>query len=164
MRRLTRHNGALVLSLLAGLAVLALACDGEGVEQAPSSPTPAPTETAVSTPTQGPTATAVSSPTPASGVSPTPEASETPISATLPDDPVAFFEELQSQALEREVCDEYDFDNGLLSCGERGSYALSPDPQGEDVMCELLLVEGDPVAIACTDQSSLQSVQYEVTE
>lgn len=163
-RRLSLSSGAL-LFLVVALAAVAIACDGDSLGPAPGSDTATATTTAdVPSPTAAPTNSSGPSPSPDSGESPTPVLGSTPVEVTAPIDAAAFASQLQNQPFERELCQSYDAATGVLSCGDRGTYVLpQPLPTGE-LPCDVLIVEEAPVAVACTDQSSLQTTFYVIGE
>jgi hypothetical protein len=52
----------------------------------------------------------------------------------------------------------------ITTCPPHGDYSVDPPLTGEDVTCQSLLVNDEPVAINCRSQDPLQSIYYEVQQ
>jgi len=52
----------------------------------------------------------------------------------------------------------------ITTCPGHGEYSVNPPLTGEDVTCQSLLVNDEPVAINCTSQSPLQTIYYEIQQ
>ena len=50
----------------------------------------------------------------------------------------------------------------IVTCPGFGDFAVDPPLTGEDVSCQSLLVNDEPVAIACNSQVPLQAIYYEI--
>ena len=64
-------------------------------------------------------------------------------------------------------CPAIDFENFgpgtfITTCPGHGDYSVDPPLTGEDVTCQSLIVNGEPVAITCTSQNPLDAIYYEI--
>jgi hypothetical protein len=145
----------LILALVACLAIalLAVACDDDGGPA--TSPTPEATATAQAQ------ATADAQATPSDGDEETPEPERTPQAIAPPADVSEYLAQYEDDTILQSNCD-YDPSLGVVDCGEHGLYAVNPLPTDPAADCDVLLVDDQPVAVACTLQEPLTVVYYAV--
>lgn len=151
----------LLVTLLLSLALLALACNGNG---APPSPNPTAEDTGGAPAVTPDTTPAESSLTP-TAEAPTVEGASTPTPLPTPDGTPAVAPADLSQ-FEGQMIDEKDciFDpiTTTIDCGPLGTYAANPIPAGEDISCSLLSLEGEPTALRCSIQDPFQTIYYAI--
>lgn len=126
-------------------ALLALACEDRG------------------TPSSGGEEAATAAATLSLGEEASPTVIAAPRILTATTDASAFLQRFQEDDIIEEKCD-YDAQNVLAFCGNRGTFALTPAPRGEEVICDLLIVEREPIAVTCTGQEPLQTIYYPMTD
>ena len=115
----------------------------EGPSESPGDATPAPTA-----PGDVPTAP--------------PTASEgTP--AVAPADEGAFVGQFEGQPVDFESC-AYDPTTALVTCAERGLFAIDPTIVGQDISCSIWIVSGVPELIQCTSEQPQDTTFYEIKE
>ena len=84
--------------------------------------------------------------------------------ATLIDDPADWFAtNYPGVSLPREDCI---FNPGtfITTCPPHGDFSVDPPLTGEDVSCQSLLVNNEPVALSCTSQNPLTTIYYEIQQ
>jgi hypothetical protein len=151
---------------------LILACGGDDDEQATATPSPSRSPTATrdretETPNGGDdkptpdeeTPNGGSEPTEDGGPAPTPAPEGTP--AVAPPDQAAYVGQFQGRDVTEEEC-IYDPTTLVVTCPDRGRFAIDPPLQGQDIICALGLVDGTPEYIRCRSQQPLQAIYYEI--
>lgn len=123
------------------------------------SPTPVDTSDG-KTETPGPGTQTVVPTAPGEVPTPPPTASEgTP--AIKPDDEAAFLARFEGAEITFVTC-VYNPSTALTDCGDNGKYAIDPPIVGQDITCELWIVEGESRAIQCRSVEPAQTVNYEI--
>jgi hypothetical protein len=152
------------------IAVAAMACGGDGEEE-----TPTPTPSATARGTRSPTPTGGSeektpgpeetpdgggeTSTPDAGPEPTPASEGTP--AVAPDDQTGFLNQFQGRDTVPESC-TYDPTTFIVTCGDRGRFAIDPPIVGQDISCSIWIVDGNPEYVGCRSQEPLRAIYYDI--
>ena len=163
-------SARLLLIAALGLGSIVIACGGDGDDEASPTPTRTPTASRVTgTPTPdggedktpGPdeSPNGQGTPTPDGGPAPTRAPEGTP--AVAPADQTAFLAQFQGRDEVRENC-TYDPRIFVVDCPGRGKFAIDPPLQGQDVSCDIGIVDGNSEFINCRSQEPLQSIYYDI--
>ncbi len=83
--------------------------------------------------------------------------------AVAPDDEGAFVGQFLGQPIDQESC-TYDPVTALVTCSERGLYAIDPPIVGQDISCSIWIVSGAAELIQCTSVQPLDTTYYEIME
>ena len=83
--------------------------------------------------------------------------------AVAPDDQGAFAGQFLGQPILPEDC-TYDPTTALVTCSERGLYAIDPPIVGQDISCTIWIVSGVPELIQCTSKQPQATTYYEIME
>jgi hypothetical protein len=162
--------------LIALTMTLAVACGDDDSSSQPAAVSP----TATITPNGGPTTI---TPTPASDDRKTEGPSESPGETTpeptapgdVPTPPPsaegtpapqvdeAYAGQFQGQPITPEEC-IYNLTAGQVTCPDRGIFAISPAMTGQDIACNIWIINGTPELIQCTSQEPLETNYYQVPE
>jgi hypothetical protein len=149
------------LAALLAVALLIGACDDD--EGPATSPTPEATATAEAQATAD--AANDDSTATAEAAQETPEAEPSPeataIEATEDVDDLL---NKYADATIRETDCDYDVASAGVDCGELGLYTLAPNPSGTDVVCDVLTVDDEPIAVSCTSQAPLTVIYYPIPQ
>ena len=89
----------------------------------------------------------------------TPTPGVTPV--TTPANVREFLAQFVDETVIQEAC-TYREDLDQIDCGSLGRYGPNPPPTGEAIVCSVLLVEDQPVAVTCTTQEPRQLLYYAV--
>lgn len=161
------------------LSLAAIACGGD------DDATPTPTSTPTSTITSGLSSPAASTAAPA-GDQKTEGPSESPADVTAaptapgdvptapptapegtpavaPDDEGAFVGQFLGQPIDPESC-TYNPTTALVTCLERGLFAIDPPIVGQDISCSIWIVSGVAELIQCTSIQPDKTTYYEIME
>jgi hypothetical protein len=159
------------LLVLGGLCLLfALACGGDDDEATPT-PTRTPTAsriTAAPSPngdgdekTPGSGESPDGEPTPTDGGGPQPTRAPEGTPAVAPADQTAYLAQFQGRNVVEEDC-VYNPAAFVVTCPDRGRFAIDPPLQGQDVTCAMGIVDGNPEYIRCRSQQPLQAIYYDI--
>jgi hypothetical protein len=105
--------------------------------------------------------------TPAGGASPTDGADSGPTPApegtpaVAPANQTAYVNQFQGRDVVEDEC-AYDPTKYLVTCPDRGDFAIDPPLQGQDVTCSIGIVDGTAEYIRCRSQEPLQAIYYEI--
>ncbi len=161
-----------------GLAAIAfslvvIACGGDDdasptptITPAPSSPAASTTAPAGGQKTEGPSESPVdvtAAPTAPGDVPTAPPTASEGTPAVAPDDQGAFVGQFLGHQIYPEAC-TYDPAAALVTCSERGLYAIDPPIVGQDISCDIWIVSGAATAIQCTTSQPLETTYYEIME
>ncbi len=83
--------------------------------------------------------------------------------AVAPDDEGAFIGQFFGQPIDPEGC-TYDPAAALVTCAERGLYAIDPPIVGQDISCSIWIVSGVAELIQCTSIQPENTTYYEIME
>ncbi len=83
--------------------------------------------------------------------------------AVAPDDEGAFIGQFFGQPIDPEGC-TYDSTTALVTCAERGLYAIDPPIVGQDISCSIWIVSGVAELIQCTSIQPENTTYYEIME
>jgi len=154
------------------LSLAVIACgDDDDVSPTPttsgsSSPTPSATAPPGDHKTAGPSESpgdATPLPTAPGDVPTAPPTASEGMPAVAPDDEGAFVGQFLGQPIDQESC-TYDPATALVTCSERGLYAIDPPIVGQDISCSIWIVSGAAELIQCTSVQPLDTTYYEIME
>ena len=162
---------------LAAIALsLAVIVCGDGDDATPTptfTTTPGPPSPAASTTapagdqkTEGPSespADVTAAPTAPGDVPTAPPTASEGTPAVAPDDEGAFVGQFEGQPIDQESC-TYDPTTALVTCSERGLYAIDPPIVGQDISCSIWIVSGAAELIQCTSIQPQETTFYEIME
>jgi hypothetical protein len=111
------------------------------------------------TPDGGDETPAGGSPTDGADPGPTPAPEGTP--AVAPANQTAYVNQFQGRDVVEDEC-AYDPTKYLVTCPDRGDFAIDPPLQGQDVTCSIGIVDGTAEYIRCRSQEPLQAIYYEI--
>jgi hypothetical protein len=143
---------------------------GDEDEEATATPTRTPTasrETRTPTATGGDEKTPGPEDTPNGGATSTPDTGPEPTPASegtravAPDDQTGFLAQFQGRDTVPESC-TYDPTTYIVTCGERGRFAIDPPIVGQDVSCSIGIVDGNPEYVNCRSQEPLRAIYYDI--
>ena len=83
--------------------------------------------------------------------------------AVAPDDQGAFVGQFLGQQIVPEAC-TYDPATALVTCPERGLFAIDPPIVGQDISCSIWIVSGVSELIQCTTVQPEETTYYEIME
>ena len=83
--------------------------------------------------------------------------------AVAPADEGAFVGQFFGLPIDQEGC-TYDPATALVTCAERGLYAIDPTIVGQDISCSIWIVSGEPELIQCTTIQPGHTTYYEIME
>ncbi len=83
--------------------------------------------------------------------------------AVAPDDEGAFIGQFFGQQIDPEGC-TYNPTTALVTCAERGLYAIDPPIVGQDISCSIWIVSGVAELIQCTSIQPENTTYYEIME
>ena len=129
-------------------------------------PTPTAGATATDRKTEGPSDSpgdATPLPTAPGDVPTVPPTASVGTPAVAPEDQGAFVGQFQGQPPETEGC-TYDPPAALVTCIDRGLFAIDPPIVGQDISCSIWVVGGLARLIQCTSQEPLKTTYYEIME
>ncbi len=154
-------------------SLAAIACGGDDDSTSTATITPGPSTPAASTTappgdnkTEGPSESpgdATPAPTAPGDVPTAPPTAPAGTPAVAPDDQGAFAGQFRGQPIDYEGC-TYDPTVALVTCAERGLFAIDPTIVGQDISCSIWIVGGAPELIQCTSQQPLETTYYEIME
>ena len=75
----------------------------------------------------------------------------------------AYAGQFQGQPITPEEC-IYNLTAGQVTCPGRGIFAISPAMTGQDIACNIWIIDGSPKLIQCTSQEPLETNYYQVPE
>lgn len=164
----------LAAGLLALVVVAGIACGGSGGENA--TPTgQASASPARQTPAGSKTPPPADGKTPIAGETPAGAASNTPPGGTpratapagtlavAPDDQAAFRAQFADKTIDFQDC-QFDPATSGTDCGVHGLYRVDPVLTGQDISCQVGLVDDVPVIITCGSQQPLTTISYEIQQ
>ncbi len=153
------------------LAVIACGGDDDAsltptITPAPSSPAAGTTAPAGDQKTEGPSESpgdATVAPTAPGDVPTAPPTAPEGTPAVAPDDQGAFAGQFEGQPVDYEGC-TYDPTTALVTCSERGLFAIDPPIVGQDISCSIWIVSGVAELIQCTSIQPDKTTHYEIME
>jgi hypothetical protein len=162
---------ACLAAALFSLALIACGDDDGGSTTSTITPDPStPAASASATPddhkTEGPTETpgdATPLPTAPGDVPTAPPTAAEGTPAVAPDDQGAFAGQFLGQPIVPESC-TYDPTTALVTCAERGLFAIDPPIVGQDISCTIWIVSGAAELIQCTSVQPEKTTYYEIME
>jgi len=83
--------------------------------------------------------------------------------AVAPDDEGAFIGQFFGQPIDPESC-TYNPTTALVTCADRGLFAIDPPIVGQDISCSIWIVSGAAELIQCTSIQPENTTYYEIME
>ncbi len=159
----------LLLVLFAAFSLLIFACNdnddgGTGPtrssSESPAEETATPERSAGGEKSSTPVETSEDEETPAAtGPTRRPAPEGTP--AVAPPNAADFLGQFADKTIEFEEC-QYNPATALTDCHGRGLYSLDPIPPGQDITCQIGIVDDKPELINCTSQQPRTSIYYDI--
>lgn len=166
-----RLASLVVVAIAFSLAVVACGDDDGAlptgtITAVPSSPAAGTTTPVDDDKTAGPSESpgdATAEPTAPGDVPTAPPTASEGAPAVAPADEGAFVGQFLGQPIDDETC-AYDPTTALVTCSERGLFAIAPPIVGQDISCSIWIVSGAAELIQCTSQSPEKTTYYEIME
>ncbi len=136
------------------------------ITAAPSSPAASTTAPAGDQKTEGPSESpgdGTVGPTAPGDVPTAPPIASEGTPAVAPADQGAFVGQFLGEQIEPEGC-TYDPTEALVTCAERGLFAIDPPIVGQDISCSIWIVSGEAELIQCTSVQPQKTTYYEIME
>ncbi|MCH7484438.1 MAG: hypothetical protein IIA90_04740 [Chloroflexi bacterium] len=160
-----------LVAIAFSLAVIACGDDDDAtptptITPSPSSSAASTTAPAADQKTEGPSESpgdVTAAPTAPGDVPTAPPTASEGTPAVAPDDEGAFVGQFLGQPIDQEGC-TYDPTAALVTCAERGLFAIDPPIVGQDISCNIWIVSGAAEVVQCTSQQPLDTTYYEIME
>jgi len=159
---------------LVPLAVIACGDDDDATSTPVSTTAPAtldagttaPTQTGTDHKTEAPSESpgeATPAPTAPGDVPTAPPTASEGTPAVAPDDQGAFAGQFLGQPIDQQGC-AYNPTTALVTCADRGLFAIDPPIVGQDISCNIWIVSGVAELVQCTSKQPLETIYYEIME
>ena len=164
---------AAVCLAAAAFSLIAIACGDDDdasptptVAPDPSTPAASVTATPDDQKTEGPSESpgdTTTAPTAPGDVPTAPPTASEGTPAVAPDDQGAFAGQFLGQQVVPEAC-TYNPTTALVTCTDRGLFAIDPPIVGQDISCSIWIVSGAAELIQCTSEEPPATTYYEIME